>query len=285
MWGRAATYGAEHEPSDERGDESAAAQRCRQPVCERCGDRGQEPAPLRLLVVVVERRPPLHDGSGEAGDCAHQNAVADRLGDHAFCVGRGERASLGIRECQRDQERWDAEAVVEAALDIESLPDRHGQALVADNRLPERGIGRGQHDGEHHRLCQPEVRQHQHRSDRAGNHGQRQPNPEQARRHRVSVPQRAKIDARRIGEQHQSERYLREPAQRVGTRREIDPPQPLGPDNKAGSGEGDRRRQRLPTPGPQSDVGQHDPGDDGKGPPAHGSILPDAPHALAPQWR
>ena len=264
---------------------SAAAQRCREPVCERGGDRGQKPAPLRLLFVVARRRPALHDGGGEAGDSAHQEPVADRLGDDAFCVGCGERASLGIGESQRDQERWDAEAVVQAALDIQSLPDRCGQALVAYNRLPERGVGRGQDDGEHHRLCQPEVWQHQNRSERAGNHGQRQPNPEQARRHRVSVPQRAKIDARRIREQNQSERYLRELPQRVGTRREIDPPQPLGPDNKASGGEGDRRRQRLPTPGPQSDVGQQDPGDDGKGPLAHGSILPDALHALAPQWR
>jgi hypothetical protein len=83
-----------------------------------------------------------------------------------------------------------------------------------------------------------------------------------------------KIDPRRIREQHKGQRRFRQQPQRPRTRRDLDPPQPLGPDDETGPGKGDRRRQRAGAPRLQRNLRQHDPGDRSERPPLHTAILP-----------
>jgi hypothetical protein len=82
-----------------------------------------------------------------------------------------------------------------------------------------------------------------------------------ASRKRVAVAQRAKVDARRIGEQPQRERHLRLHSQRSRVRRGVDPAEALGSDDQAGRREGDGRRDQVRPPGLQGDEGEHDAGD------------------------
>ena len=63
-------------------------------------------------------------------------------------------------ECKRDEEERDADSVVQAALDVEPLPDPRRDPIVGDDRLAERRVGAGKHDREHERLDQADARQH-----------------------------------------------------------------------------------------------------------------------------
>jgi hypothetical protein len=86
-----------------------------EPVRERRRHQREQEAPVRLLLVTGRRGAPVHQRRADAGDHAHQHAVADRLRDHPRGLGAGERAGALVGERQRDDQRRDAEAVVEAA--------------------------------------------------------------------------------------------------------------------------------------------------------------------------
>ena len=56
--------------------------------------------------------------------------------------GFGVTATLGGRECQRDQQQRYAQAVIQPAFDVEALPYPRRDTLVGDDGLAESGIGR-----------------------------------------------------------------------------------------------------------------------------------------------
>ena len=119
-------------------------------------------------------------------------------------------AGVGLGHGERDREQRDAQAVVEPALDVQALADPRRQACVGDDGLPERGVGRGEHDREHDRLRPRDVGQHEHAGDCAGHDRQRQTDAQQPYGYRELASQGVQVDARRVGEQHDDERGLGE---------------------------------------------------------------------------
>ena len=80
-------------------------------ICSQCGStRGRAPR--------SERQRPQHAG-GDAAD----EPVADLLEHQVRCGARRHRAFVPLGDRERDEEQRHADAVVEAALDVEALPD------------------------------------------------------------------------------------------------------------------------------------------------------------------
>ena len=163
-----------------------------------------------------------------------QRARAAPAGDLGLDVGDGDG-----REQQRD-----ADPVVEPALEVEPLADRLRDALVADDGLAERRVGRREHDAEDHRLPDRE-----HAEDRGRGHGserdrQRQADAEQPERHPDAAAQPAGVDPRGVAEQHERERSLRERAHDGAGAGQLDAAQRLRPDEQPERDEHHRGRQR-----------------------------------------
>ena len=132
-------------PGDERGDEARPAERARRPVGERrAGGRDHLPprAGDQLSAAGVDDDRRDHEPADDAAD----DPVADLLEQQrrGAAALRDLRLDVGHRD-GREQQR-DADAVVEPALDVESLADPPRDARLGDDRLPERGVGRRQHD-------------------------------------------------------------------------------------------------------------------------------------------
>jgi hypothetical protein len=89
---------------------------------------------------------------------------------------------------ERDEEERHADSVVEAALDVEALPYSRGNPLVGHNCLAKRGVGAGEHDGEHERLDQGDAWQNRHPDEGAGGDGEWQSDAEQPRRESELAP-------------------------------------------------------------------------------------------------
>ena len=119
---------------------------------EQRGGGGQDLQPVRLDQATARPRSAARAPPSDAGDDAADQPVADLLEHELRGRVLGDRAGVGLGERDRDEEERDAEAVVEAALDVEPLPDPRRDALVGDDRLAERGVRAGEHDGEHERL-------------------------------------------------------------------------------------------------------------------------------------
>ena len=116
----------------------------------------QDLQPVRLDERTT-RRKPERERSEHAGCDACNEAVADLLQHEVRrCVCR-HRPLVRLGERERDEEERDADSVVEAALDVESLADPRRDPLVGHDRLPERCVGAGEHDREHERLEQADA--------------------------------------------------------------------------------------------------------------------------------
>ena len=65
--------------------------------------------------------------------------------------------------CEHDQQQRDADPVVEAALDVQSLAHADRQARLGHHGLAEGGIGRCEQHGEDQRLGEAQIRQDERR--------------------------------------------------------------------------------------------------------------------------
>ena len=158
------------------------------------------------------RDPRVDDDSGRCrpGDHAAEDAVADLLQHELGGGAVADRAVLGQRDGERDEEERDADPVVQPGLDVEALADAGGKAWRRDDRLAERRVGRREDDREEQRLGPREIAEERDAGDEAGEDRERQPDPEQARRYPERPPKRLQVDARRIGEEDDRERRLGE---------------------------------------------------------------------------
>ena len=101
----------------------------------------------------------------------HRGAVSDR-------------ALLSLGDRDRDQQKRHADAVVEPALDVEPLTDARRNPGIGDDRLPQRSVGRSEHDRKQDGLDEHELSEQGHTRESAGHDGQRQPDREQAKQAR-----------------------------------------------------------------------------------------------------
>ena len=126
-------------------------------ICVQCGS-------IRRRRAAKRRASAAEHAGGDAAD----EPVADLL-EHQLDGGVvGDRAGLGLGERDRDEEQRHAEAVVEAALDVEPLADPRRDPLVGDDRLAERGVRAREHDGEHERLGEVIARHDRDAGERPG---------------------------------------------------------------------------------------------------------------------
>jgi hypothetical protein len=105
-----------------------------------------------------------------------------------------DRALVCLGNRDRDQQQWDADAVVQPALDIQALTDARRNPGVGDDRLPERSVRRCEDNREQHGLDERELTENGDTRESAGNDRQRQPDPEQAKRHDVLAAQCHEVD-------------------------------------------------------------------------------------------
>ena len=141
-------------------------------ICRQCGSTS-EPT-----------REPERERAQDAGGHACDEAVADLL-EHEVHRSMSRRSPLvPFGEGKRDEEKRDADSVVQTALDVQPLPDPRRDPVVGDDRLAERRVGAGKHDREHECLDQGDAGQHADPDEGAERDRQRQADPEQPGRDR-----------------------------------------------------------------------------------------------------
>ena len=179
------------------------------------------------------------------------NPVADLLEQQrrGAAALRDLRFHVGHRH-GREQQRH-ADPVVEPALDVEPLADPAGDARLGDDRLPQRGVGRRQHDRQDHCLLDAQPVEDDGRRDGAERDRQRQSDPEQAHRHPDLAAKQPEIDARGVAEQHQRQRRLRQRSHGPARALEIDLAEHLGPHQQPHRDEDHRRRNGVPDSRPE----------------------------------
>ena len=191
---------------------------------------------------VAAAREAQQPGPCKAGDEATERTPTNRLCDQL----RGVHAGLltGVRggDGEHDREQRNADTVVEAAFDVQRAPDTGRQVGIGNDRLPERGVGRGEHDRED-RGFGPGNARYQERADRrARNDRQRQPDTEQSRWQCVLAAQCMEIDARRVTEQHDDQRRRRQDRDAPVVDRQPQPVEAEATEQQARSDEHDRSR-------------------------------------------
>ena len=151
----------------------------------------------------------------QPGDDPAEHAVADLLEQQRDGAAAAGDLGFDVGDRDRGEQQRHADAVVEAALDVEALADPLRHARLGHDRLPERGVGRRQHDREDHRLLDGQLAEAPRQPrPRPSSDRQRQPDAEQAHGHADGAPQRAEVDPRGVREQHERERRLGQRAHR-----------------------------------------------------------------------
>ena len=114
--------GREGHARDECGDEAGASQRCGDAVreCGSCDGQDLQPGRLDQLVAAsVDDRCCCDD----AGEHASDDSPTDLLHDQPHRVRRSEITGVCLGDCEHDEEQRHADAVVEAAFDVQTLAD------------------------------------------------------------------------------------------------------------------------------------------------------------------
>jgi hypothetical protein len=185
-------------------------------------------------------------GDQEPGDDPSDNAVADLLEQErpGAAAARDVRFHVGHRHGGEQQR--DADPVVQAALDVQSLADSWRDARLGDDCLPECSVGGRQHDRQDDGLCDGDLPEDHSRRNGAERDRQRQADTEQPQRHTDLAAKLSEIDARGVAEQDQRQRRLRQRLDGRARARQIDPVEHLGSDQQPDGDEQHRRRDRSP---------------------------------------
>ena len=157
---------------------------------------------------------------------------------------RPEIAGIRLGDREHDEEQRHADAIVEAALDVQALTDTRRQPRLGHHRLAERGVGRSEQDGEDERLRERERAEERRGQQRSERDRQGEADSEQACGHIEFASQRGQIDASGVGEQHDGERRLGEYLDHVTRRRYLDEIECLRPGEEPDAHEHDGGRQR-----------------------------------------
>ena len=195
-----------------------------------------------------DRAAPAGEDQYRGRDRAHadagQRSVADLLEQQSQRRAVPDGTGLGVRDREHDQEQWHADAVVEAALDVEPLSDMRRQIFARDHGLPQGGVGRRENDGEQQHLRPFETAEHQCGGAEPGKDGQRQADSEKPGGNRDLGAERGDVHACGVGEEHQSQRRLGEQFDGVTHRVEIDRIRCGQAQDRPADHEDDRRGER-----------------------------------------
>src|SRR5215208_4735650 len=154
----AAPDGAEHEASNERGDEAGAADRV-------CNSESQTGAGQRHDLEPGTADEPVLPGDehdergGHTRNHPGQDAVTDLLQYQPNRSPIADGPRLVLRYRQDDPEQRHTNPVVEAALDVQSLSHPARKALQRDDRLTERRVRRGEDHRKEQRFGPRQLRE------------------------------------------------------------------------------------------------------------------------------
>ena len=235
---------------------------CSEQVGQQRGHEGHDLPPLVLEPAAAVRRAQQKPGE-HAGPHAGRQAPADLLGHVGEDRGGHAAGQLGQRDVHRDEEEGDAEAVVEAALDVQCLTHALGHGLVRHDALAERGIGRAEHRRQHERAGQRDAGEHQERGAQAGEHRQRQADDQEPAGPGQVPAQARQVDARGVAEQQQHERELAEPLRGGGLDVHADEIEHRRSHQHAGRSEDHRRRHTAGVQRPGDRAVDHEDHGDG----------------------
>ena len=205
--------------------------------------------------------------TAQPADHAADDPVADLLEQQRRRAATAGDLGLDVGERDSREQQRHADPVVQAALDVQALADPRRDPRLGDDRLPERCVGRRQHDPEDHGLLDRQRAEDRRRRDGAESDGQRQADAEQPQRQSDVAAKLPQVDARGVAEEDQRERCLGQRSHRRTRAGHIDPVEHLGADQHADGDEHHRRRDRRPRQplGDRGDAEQRK-GDDGEGP-------------------
>ena len=200
---------AERHAGDKRRDEPRPSEGGCDPVRESgaCDRNNLEPEAVdQAALRAIGDRPSGY----AAGDSAAEYAVPDLLEDECDGGGAAHLARIRLRDREHDVEQRDADAVVETAFDVQALPDPGREPRLRHYGLAECGIGRCEENRKYKRFGHRQRAEQRCRDDRTQQDREREPDSEQARRNRILLAQRPQVDTRRVGEEHDGQRRLRE---------------------------------------------------------------------------
>ena len=204
---------SEQQTANESGDISAAVQSLGDgETRQRQGHHGQlKPNFGDPSVIPAELEYPCAHRSQPEAD--HQPDT-DFLGHQLDSEGGAAPARVGAQG-QGDEQKQDGDTdtVVEAALDVEALPDAGRHGLVGDHGLSERGVSRGEHRREDGDREHGELVEQQQAGAESERDGQRQAEQQHPAGNREATFDYAQIGVRGVDEQHQGKRNVRQNAQ------------------------------------------------------------------------
>ena len=106
-----------------------------------------------------------------------------------------ELPGIGLRNRECDREEGNAETVVQATLDVESLANGGRQVWPSDDGLAERRVGWRQDDCDDHRFCPREAVEDGGARHRSGHDRQWEPDCQETGRYAVFPAQGVQVDA------------------------------------------------------------------------------------------
>ncbi len=162
-------------------------------------------------------------------------------------------ADSADRERQEQEQDGHADAIIEAALDVERFAYFHRNRRVGHDGLAERRVGRREHGREDRDLQQAELLEDRNAHTKAEGDGERQSDQEQTLRQREAAPQNPEIGVRRIREQDEGQGKLGEQTQPFGINVELEDSEPAGAREQPKGSVNDRATDQ----GPLETTGKH----------------------------
>ena len=189
---------------------------------------GSAPSSRKPHQAVDEQR--QHDAEGQAEDQLQADLAEGGLGVPGGRAGRGDE----------EQDDGQGESVVDAALDVQQLPQLGRDFLAAHDRRGEHRVGRREHGTDQER--RRPVQAHQVVGDqRHADEGQRHAEPQRTGRVLPVGSQLGERDVHAVGEQHREQRQIGRDGHDLAVRRDVDQPEEAVADERAAHQEEEAR--------------------------------------------
>ena len=153
-------------------------------------------------------------GADEDADCEISERTRERRRRIRDGVGDGTGDEEGHERC--------GDAVVQPALDVQDPAHPRRHVRVLDDLRAERRVGRGDRRRDHRRGPGVEVREQDDRQAGAHGDGERESDDQEPQWHTRVVTQHTEVHARRVGEEQERERDLRQAPERVPAHVDVD---------------------------------------------------------------
>ena len=194
--------GPENHSADEGRNEARSTEPRCQPVAEGSPGGGNHLTPRardQVSAAGMYEYCPDEKAGGDAAD----DSEADLLQQEGCCAAASCDVRFNVGERNGGEQEWNADPIVEPALDIQSLANPARDSRLGDDRLAKRRVRRRQDHRQDQRLAERQLIEDHRGGYGPESDGQRQADAQQTRRHRDLAPQLAEVDTGCVGEQDQ----------------------------------------------------------------------------------